>query len=154
MKRFLFLSIGAIALMQITAANAAVYVIKMKFNQDTGKLNFERASLKIQPGDTVTWVQDDPDNEHNVVAYPSRIPAGTKPFQGPMLKMGTKWSMTFTKVGTYEYHCHPHEAVGMRGTIIVGRASRPDEFRKAKAGEHEHGHHGDNMRKHHQPSSE
>ena len=120
-----------------SSANAASYVIDMKFNEDTGKVFFEPRRLEISLGDKVTWIQRDGDNKHNVVSYPSRIPAGTETFESPMLQRpGTSWSMIFDKSGTYEYHCHPHEAIGMRGMIIVGRESLPHEFRRSKAGKH------------------
>jgi len=154
MNRKTLLAAGLIASLSVAGlsntAAAASYVIKMKFNDDTGDLYFEPASLKIQPGDTVVWIQDDEDNEHNIAAYPSKIPAGTDPFLSPMMtKVGETWSQTFTKVGSYFFHCHPHEAAGMRGLIIVGRQSLPEEFRRPEAGEMQHDHGGgDNMMDH------
>ena len=75
------------------------------------------AKVTINPGDTVVWLQDDADNEHNVAAYPNLIPEGTMPFESQMMtRVGESWSMTFDKEGSYFYHCHPHEAAGMKGT--------------------------------------
>ncbi len=158
MRRFgIFLSAGVFlaAALGAHAAQAETYTVKMKTDEATGDVVFEPANLKIQPGDTVVWVQDDADNEHNVAAYPSRIPANTEPFESPMMiELGATWSQTFEKPGSYFYHCHPHEAAGMRGLVIVGRPSLPEEFRRAKPGEmsHDHGdggHHGggDDMKK-------
>ena len=132
----------------ISAASMAdTAVVKMKFDEDSGDLYFEPAKLTINPGDTVVWLQDDADNEHNVAAYPSLVPEGTEPFESQMMtRVGESWSMTFDTVGSYFYHCHPHEAAGMKGLIVVGRESLPEEFRKAKAGEMSHDHgddHGD-----------
>lgn len=130
-----------------SAALAEIHVVKMKFNDATGDLFFEPARLKIQPGDKVVWVHDDADNEHNVAAYPSKIPAGTEPFLSRMLTQpGETWSHTFTKPGSYFYHCHPHEAAGMRGLIVVGRQSLPEEFRRPKPGEMRHDHGGGKMK--------
>jgi len=42
-------------------------------------------------------------------------------------KEGDKFSYTFTVPGTYQYHCHPHEALGMKGTLIVAAPSKPGE---------------------------
>ena len=42
-------------------------------------------------------------------------------------KKGDKFSYTFTVAGTYKFHCHPHEALGMDGTIIVGEPSKAGE---------------------------
>jgi plastocyanin len=36
------------------------------------------------------------------------------------LAQGQERSHTFDSPGTYEYHCIPHQAIGMRGTIVVG----------------------------------
>ena len=129
------------------AANADTTVIKMKFDDDSGDVYFEPAKVTINPGDTVVWLQDDADNEHNVAAYPNLIPEGTMPFESQMMtRVGESWSMTFDKEGSYFYHCHPHEAAGMKGLIVVGRESLPEEYRKAEAGEmsHDHGD-GDDM---------
>ncbi len=138
----------AIAIGVATAAKAETTVIKMKYDDDSGDLYFKPAKVTISPGDTVVWLQDDPDNEHNVAAYPGMIPEGTEPFESQMMKrVGESWAMTFTQVGSYFYHCHPHEAAGMKGLIVVGRESLPEEFRKPKAGDMSHDHgdggHGD-----------
>ncbi len=131
-----------------TIAKADTAVIKMKFDEDSGDLYFEPAKVTINPGDTVVWLQDDADNEHNVAAYPNLIPEGTEPFESQMMtRVGESWSMTFDKVGSYFYHCHPHEAAGMKGLIVVGRESLPEEFRKPQPGDMSHDHgdggHGD-----------
>jgi len=42
-------------------------------------------------------------------------------------KKGDKFTYTFTVPGTYKYHCHPHEALGMDGVLIVGAPSKAGE---------------------------
>ena len=123
-------------------ACAAQYTVEMQHDPLSSLYVFAPQQLRINPGDTVTWVQKDPYSRHNVAAYPDRIPAGTTPFESPLLvNPGEHWSMTFTKEGTYEYHCHPHEKEQMRGTIIVGRPSSPGELRKLQPGDaHQHDH--------------
>lgn len=121
------------------AAWAETYDVEMRSNEETGALSFKPSRLEIHSGDTVRWIQKDGYNDHNVVSYPNRIPKKTETFEGPLLStVGDSWSHTFDAPGTYEYHCHPHEALGMRGVIIVGRESAPDEFRQSKPGEHVH----------------
>jgi len=144
----LALLIGVAVSTVATVAYAETAVVQMKFDEDSGDLYFDPAKVFINPGDTVVWLQVDADNEHNVAAYPSLIPEGTQPFESQMMtRVGESWSMTFDKVGSYFYHCHPHEAAGMKGLIVVGRESLPEEFRKPKAGDmtHDHGDggHGD-----------
>ena len=125
-------------------AEADTTVVKMKFDEDSGDFLFEPAKVMINPGDTVVWLQDDADNEHNVAAYSDKIPEGTSPFVSPMMgKAGDSWVMTFDAEGSYFYHCHPHEAAGMKGLIVVGRTSLPEEFRKPQDGDMSHAQHGD-----------
>jgi plastocyanin len=122
---------------------AETYVVVMRINDATGDFAYQPERLEIEPGDTVIWVQADPDNEHNVAAYPSRIPKGAEPFASPLMTVpGETWSYTFTVAGSYYLHCHPHEAV-MRGLVVVGRESAPDELRESEPGEMSHDHHDD-----------
>ncbi len=39
----------------------------------------------------------------------------------PLVKLNTSYSLTFTRSGTYPYHCAVHPFAGMRGVIVVGR---------------------------------
>jgi plastocyanin len=120
-------------------ARSAEYTVRMKFNPDLEKVYFEPARLEIKSGDTVVWIQDDSEHNHNVVAYADGIPEGADFFESPMLRRkGQRWARTFTMSGTYRYHCHPHEDRGMSGIVIVDRPSRPEEFRMPKPGEHIH----------------
>lgn len=87
---------------------------------------FSPATLTIQPGDTVTFVNAQEDM-HDVMFV--NVPKGVdEMIMSPMKeKEGETFSHTFTVPGTYQFHCHPHESLGMKGTIIVGRASKPGE---------------------------
>jgi plastocyanin len=128
---------------QAALSDGREFVVRMKFDEETGDLYFAPARLEIASGDTVTWIQDDDINAHNVAAYPGRIPTGSEPFEGPLLtEKGQSWSATFGVPGSYYYHCHPHEAV-MRGLIVVERESLPGEFREPAHGERDHDHGGE-----------
>lgn len=87
---------------------------------------FEPSELTIQPGDTVTFLNAQEDM-HDVMFV--NVPKGVdEMIMSPMHeKEGDKFSHTFTVPGTYQYHCHPHEALGMKGTLIVGAPSKPGE---------------------------
>ena len=123
------------------AGGGNVIVVHMTASADNTVNLFEPPRVMIRRGDTVRWVMDS-GPFHNAVAYPNRIPFTVLPFEGPLLmKAGDSWSQTFFFPGTYEYHCHPHEALGMRGVVIVERESRLDEFRQVRAGEGVHAHH-------------
>lgn len=104
---------------------------------------FSPDKLTIQPGDTVTFVNAQEDM-HDVmfVEVPKSV---DEMIMSPMHeKEGEKFSYTFTVPGTYNFHCHPHEALGMKGTLIVGQASKPGETVKMdhhKMGEKAEGKH-------------
>lgn len=87
---------------------------------------FSPSELTIQPGDTVTFVNAQEDM-HDVMFV--EVPKGVdEMIMSPMHeKEGDKFSYTFTVPGTYKFHCHPHEALGMNGTLIVGQVSKPGE---------------------------
>lgn len=124
-KTTLAVLIAAFTLASTQAANAKDYTIKMVTHEDKGAYAFEPNELKIQSGDTVTWINAQ-DDMHNVMS--ESVPKDAKPFESPMLeKKGQKWSQTFTQSGTYTFHCHPHAGAGMRGTIIVDQPSKPEE---------------------------
>lgn len=98
---------------------------------------FDPAELTVQPGDTVTFVNAQED-QHDVmfVGVPKTVDGM---IMSPMFeKEGDKWSYTFTVPGTYDFHCHPHEAAGMKGTIIVGQASAPEDMKMVDHEEMEH----------------
>ncbi|TKW61115.1 MAG: hypothetical protein DI628_00350 [Blastochloris viridis] len=87
---------------------------------------FTPKNLTIQPGDTVTFVNGE--NKGHDVMFVS-VPKGVdEMIMSPMMKTkGEKFSYTFTVPGTYEFHCHPHEDQGMKGTLIVGAPSKAGE---------------------------
>jgi plastocyanin len=70
---------------------------------------FDKASLTVKPGTTVTWTNAD-DIPHTVVSNSGL-------FRSKVLDSGDRFSFTFAKPGSFGYFCsiHPH----MTGTIIV-----------------------------------
>jgi amicyanin len=74
-----------------------------------GNFAFAPKVLTVVSGATVTWTNQD-DTPHNVVAV-------KKTFRSATLDTDERFSMTFTRPGTYDYFCalHPH----MTGRIVV-----------------------------------
>jgi plastocyanin len=110
-----------------TPAFAAEFTIKEVTDYDAKKQHFfSPNTLTIQPGDTVTFenAQDEP---HEVMFI--SVPKGVaEMIMSPMHeKKGDKFTYTFTVPGTYKYHCHPHEKLGMNGVLIVGQPSKAGE---------------------------
>jgi plastocyanin len=71
---------------------------------------FSPASITVPVGTTVTWTNKD--------AAPHTITSddGTT-FDSGNLANGATYSFTFTKAGTFAYHCAIHSS--MKGTVIV-----------------------------------
>lgn len=117
----------ALALMIATPAMAKDYTIKEVSNIDAKQpYYFDPSNLTIQPGDTVTFLNAQ-DEMHDVMFV--EVPKGVdEMIMSPMHeKKGDKFSYTFTIPGTYKFHCHPHEKLGMKGTLIVGAPSKKSE---------------------------
>lgn len=121
------LMLTAALVMLASPAFAKEYTIKEVSDPAGNKpYYFSPDKLTIQPGDTVTFVNAQEDM-HDVMFV--EVPKGVdEMIMSPMHeKEGEKFSYKFTVPGTYNFHCHPHEALGMKGTLIVGQASKPGE---------------------------
>jgi plastocyanin len=70
---------------------------------------FDPATITVNVGDTVTWLNQDAP-QHDVVVDNGEFTS--EPFD-----QGQTFSFTFTKAGTYTYHCSIHP--GMTGTVTV-----------------------------------
>jgi plastocyanin len=107
--------------------------------QQGSRYLFQPNGLRIQPGDIVEFVSVS-GGPHNVQFYPNRIPAGAREVLNRAMaqRMGDLASPLFTTPnqkytvsfagapqGTYDFFCLPHQALGMKGTIIVGQAGGP-----------------------------
>jgi len=113
------------------------YTVRML--QQGSRYLFQPNGLRIQPGDIVEFVYVS-GGAHNVQFYPNRIPAGAREVLNRAMaqRMGDLASPMFTAPnqkytvsfagapqGTYDFFCLPHQALGMKGTIIVGNPGGP-----------------------------
>jgi plastocyanin len=97
----------------------------------------------IHAGDTVTWINHDPETPHTITfgEEPSGGPLGAfapsgldgpghatigspetsvnSGFTGAAFPFGTTFSATFTAPGTYHFICALHDELGMKGTVVV-----------------------------------
>jgi plastocyanin len=71
--------------------------------------SFTPAKLSISVGTTVIWTNNDTVT-HTVTADQGAFDSGD-------LSAGNTFSFTFSKAGTYPYHCNIHSS--MVGTIVV-----------------------------------
>jgi plastocyanin len=70
---------------------------------------FAPLSITVKAGTTVTWVNQD--------TMPHTVTADDGSFDSGSLAQGATFSQTFTKAGTYPYHCTFHSS--MHGTVTV-----------------------------------
>jgi halocyanin-like protein len=79
-----------------------------------GPYGFGPAAVRVDPGTTVVWEWTGDGGSHNVVAedgsYESEL----------VSEAGHTFSHTFESKGVSKYICVPHEALGMKGAIVVG----------------------------------
>lgn len=100
-------SLGALALVTAIALGAAAPTPSAVVKIDN--FTFSPQVLTVAPGTTVTWDNED-DTPHTVVA-------NDKSFRSKAMDTDERYSMTFSKPGTYDYFCslHPH----MTAKIVV-----------------------------------
>ena len=85
---------------------------------------FDPVGLAVDPGTTVRFEVES--GSHSATAYEDRIPAAATPFDSGTLSEGA-FEHAFETPGTYDYHCVPHESMGMTGRIVVGEPGGPAE---------------------------
>jgi len=117
------------------AAPATGKTIDVKMVGDEKGYRFEPANFTVKAGDAVkfTNVSGGP---HNVGFDPAKVPAPVQaqlganmpgdhsmgPLESPLLlQPNESYTISFAKIpaGTYDYHCTPHLALGMKGVITV-----------------------------------
>lgn len=96
------LLVGGLLLLSVpaTAAGHDVTVQNLAYNP---------ASITVQVGDTVTWTNQD--------ALPHTVTADDGSFDQPLAASGGTATITFSKAGTFTYHCTIHPS--MHGTVVV-----------------------------------
>ena len=92
-----------------------VHTVKMLNQGSTGVMVFEPAVLKINIGDTVTFVATDA--AHNSASIPGMLPPNANAWNG---QLSRDISVTFDIPGIYGYQCTPHAMMAMVGIIQVG----------------------------------
>ncbi|HET9068253.1 MAG TPA: plastocyanin/azurin family copper-binding protein [Amaricoccus sp.] len=128
-RRALLLGGGLAAGLLVPAASRAAQTVTIRMRGDArgAHVGFDPVGLRLQPGDTVRWLNVDPGNAHTATAYapanfdrPRRIPAAAQAWDSDYLLDEESFTVTLTAEGIYDYYCVPHEHAGMVGRLIVG----------------------------------
>ena len=117
------------------AAPATGKTIEVKMVGDEKGYRFEPANITVKSGDAIkfTNVSGGP---HNVGFDPAKVPANVQaqlganmpgdhsmgPLESPLLLQPNEaYTISFAKVpaGSYDIHCTPHLALGMKGAVTV-----------------------------------
>lgn len=77
---------------------------------------FDPPTITVKSGTTVTWTNED-SADHFVASDPHPTHTDLPGLSSNPFSQGQSYSFTFTKVGTFGYHCHLHPS--MKGTVIV-----------------------------------
>jgi len=119
---------GAVAKVPATGQTVTIKMI----GDDKG-YRFDPASVTIKPGDAVKFVMVS-GGPHNVAFDPATVPADSKAqldanmdqklseLSSPnLMNPNEEYLISFggVKPGKYDFHCTPHLAMGMKGTITV-----------------------------------
>jgi plastocyanin len=117
-----------------SAAPITGQTVEVKMLQDEkGNYRFDPADVNIKSGDGVKFIMVS-GGPHNVAFDPAQIPAEAKTqlsanmqqqvseLSSPMMMNPNEtYTISFGNVppGKFEFHCTPHLAMGMKGTITV-----------------------------------
>ena|SRR2546423_391468 len=91
------------------SAAAATTVKVVSDSQTQGA--YQPNPATVQSGQAVTWTWEDQGNQHSVTADDGS-------FESCLQGAGSTFTTTFTKTGTYAYHCSIHPR--MKGSVKVG----------------------------------
>jgi halocyanin-like protein len=83
------------------------------FEGNGGNFTFSPPALRVDAGTTVVWEWTGKGGQHDVVTDGDRF---RSPLQG---ERGATYERTLDEPGTILYRCRPHDALGMRGAIVV-----------------------------------
>ncbi|WP_336022920.1 halocyanin domain-containing protein [Halobellus salinisoli] len=78
-----------------------------------GNFGYGPAAVRVSTGTTVVWEWNGRGSVHNVAAEDGSFESEQ------VQEAGHTFSQTFEEVGTIKYYCTPHEAVGMKGVVVV-----------------------------------
>lgn len=95
--------------MQVSPTTGAMQQTKGATAVTIQNYAFSPATLTVNVGDKVTWT--------NMDSAPHSATADNNSFDTGVLENGQSGSVTFTKAGTYTYHCSVHPM--MKATVIV-----------------------------------
>ena len=109
------LATAALILTPAFSAQAADITVDMLNKRDDGaKMVYSQDLVRIDVGDSVTWVPTSKGHNVEIIAAPDGYDIPKKS------KLSKDVSITFDAPGVYLYQCTPHKTMGMLGVVVVG----------------------------------
>ena len=106
------------------AADVAIEMLNK--DADGNKMVFSEEVVKVDVGDTVTWLPSSKGHNVEMISSPNKMKFKSK--------NGKEAKITFDTPGIYYYLCTPHKGMGMIGLVVVGNnMSNIDDIKKARA---------------------
>ena len=122
---FLALIMAVLIAPNVYAADMEVEMLNRR--DDGAKMVYSEDIVRIDVGDTITWVPTTKGHNVHFLAGPDGWDLPKKS------KNGKEVVLTFDTPGVYLYQCTPHASMGMIGFVIVGEdTSNLDAIKKAK----------------------
>ena len=122
--KFYYLLIAAFLSTPSFAADVAIEMLNK--DADGNKMVFSEEVVKVDVGDTVTWLPSSKGHNVEMISSPNKMKFKSK--------NGKEAKITFETPGIYYYLCTPHKGMGMIGLVVVGNdLSIIDDVKKAKA---------------------
>ena len=122
--KFYYLLIAAFLSTPSFAADVAIEMLNK--DADGNKMVFSEEVVKVEIGDTVTWLPSSKGHNVEMISSPNKMKFKSK--------NGKEAKITFETPGIYYYLCTPHKGMGMIGLVVVdNNISNIDDVKKAKA---------------------
>ena len=122
---FLALIMAVVLAPNVYAADIEVEMLNRR--DDGAKMVYSDDIVRIDVGDTITWVPTTKGHNVHFLAGPDGWDLPKKS------KNGKEVVLTFDTPGVYLYQCTPHASMGMIGFVAVGEdTSNLDAIKKAK----------------------
>ena len=106
--------LGLVFLSTIPAYAGDVTLDMLNKRADGQKMVYSEDIVKVDVGNTVTWLPKSKGHNVHFIAVPDGIKKVKKS------KLNKKYSYTFQTPGIYLYQCTPHKSMGMIGLVVVG----------------------------------
>ncbi len=107
----------------LAASGGPGHVVEVKMVKQGSSYAFSPASVTVQPGDTIRWLQAS-DAPHNVQfdSWPKGAKLGGAQMGSFLSATGETYQLVIDSrfpAGKYAYECTPHGAMGMKATLTV-----------------------------------